>query len=307
VDRVLGTAGAIALPSGRDILHVLPQSFVVDGQEGISNPVGMSGERLEAKVHVVTTLTASAQNVVKCCQRIGLHVDDLVLEPLAAAEAVLTQEEKEIGVAVIDLGAGTTDILVFAQGALRHTALLSLGGNHVTNDVAAGLKTHFREAEVIKQRSGCALARAVRADQMVEVYGAGGRNARLIPRQMLAQVIEARAEELLALARHQIVKCGFDEELGAGVVLTGGTALLEGIVPLAEGIFQTQVRIGVPTDVTPEDGGAPMSVRSPAYAAAVGLVRHGANPRDHVPTRLEEQGAFDRVRKRVTDWIEAFF
>jgi cell division protein FtsA len=307
VDRVLEAARAIALPADRDILHVLPQDFVLDGQDGIRNPVGMSGVRLEARAHVVTTLTPSAQNVIKCCQRTGLHVADLVLEPLAAAEAVLTSEEKELGVALIDLGAGTTDLLVFSQGSLKHTAILSLGGNHVTNDIAAGLKTHFREAEVLKHRSGCALSRAVRRDQMVEVAGVAGRHGRLVSRHLLAQIIEARVEELLTLARHQIVKCGFDEMLGSGIVLTGGTALLDAIVPLAEGIFQTQVRIGVPSDGRPGGSGLVESVRSPAFAAAVGLVRYGANPRDHVPTRREDNGAFGRMRRRVVGWIETFF
>lgn len=308
VDRVLDAARAVALPADRDLLHVLPQGFVIDGQDGIRNPIGMSGVRLEARVHVVTTHTASAQNVIKCCQRTGLHVVDLVLEPLAAAEAVLTAEEKELGVALIDLGAGTTDVLVFHQGALRHTAVLSLGGNHVTSDVAAGLRTPFREAEVLKQRSGSALARAVRRDQSVEVAGVGGRDPRLVSRQLLAQIIEARAEELLTLARHQVVKCGFDEMLGSGVVLTGGTALLPELVPLAEGIFQTPVRIGVPNDPGGEGSdGLVQSVRSPAFAAAVGLVRYGVNPRDHVPARRDEAGAFDRVRKRVAGWLETFF
>jgi len=307
VDRVLEAARAIALPADRDILHVLPQDFVLDGQDGIRNPVGMSGVRLEARVHVVTTLTPSAQNVIKCCQRTGLHVADLVLEPLAAAEAVLTPDEKELGVALIDLGAGTTDLLVFSKGSLKHTAILSLGGNHVTNDIAAGLKTHFREAEILKLRSGCALARAVRRDQTVEVAGVAGRHSRLVSRQLLAQVIEARVEELLTLARHQIVKCGFDEMLGSGIVLTGGTALLDAIVPLAEGIFQTQVRIGVPSDGRPGGNGLVESVRSPAFASAVGLVRYGANPRDHVPARREDDGAFGRMRRRVVGWIETFF
>jgi cell division protein FtsA len=307
VDRVLDAARAIALPADRDIPHVLPQEYVLDGQDGIRNPIGMSGVRLEARVHVVTTLSPSAQNVIKCCQRTGLHVADLVLESLAAGEAVLTPEEKELGVALIDLGAGTTDVLVFHQGSLKHTAILSLGGNHVSNDIAAGLKTHFREAEVLKQKSGCALSRAVRRDQTVEVTGAGGRNARLVSRHLLAQIIEARVEELLTLARHQIVKCGFDETLGAGVVLTGGTALLEAIQPLAEGIFETQVRIGTPHDYGGSTGGALQSVRSPAFAAAVGLVCYGANPRDHVPVRRDGDGRFDRMRKKVADWIGAFF
>jgi cell division protein FtsA len=316
VDRVLDAARAVALPSDRDVLHVLSQDFVLDGQDGIHSPVGMAGVRLEARVHIITTATPSAQNVIKCCQRTGLHVADLVLEPLAAAEAVLTSEEKELGVALVDLGAGTTDILVFHQGALKHTAVLSVAGNHVTSDVAAGLQTPFREAEMLKLRSGCALARSVTRDQMVEVPSVGGRPPRTLSRHMLAQVIEARVEEILALARHQIIKCGFDEGLVSGIVLSGGTALIEGIVPLAEQVFQLPVRIGFP--LTGEssggsgDGGAgaalPPESSSPRFAAAVGLVRYGARPRDHVsPLRQDEPRLFGKVRDRIRGLMEVFF
>lgn len=310
VDRVLDAARAVALPSDRDILHVLPQDFVLDGQDGIKSPVGMSGVRLEARVHIVTTATPSAQNVIKCCQRTGLHVVDLVLEPVAAAEAVLTAEEKELGVALVDLGAGTTDVLVFHQGALKHTAVLSIGGNHVSNDVAAGLQTPFREAEILKVRNGCALARRVPRDQTVEVPSVGGRPPRLLSRHLLAQVVEARAEEILTLARRQLVKCGFDEGLGSGIVLTGGTALLDGIVPLAEQVFQAPVRIGVPLIGEAGGGGengAVPEASSPRYAAAIGLVRYGAQPRDHLPVRHEEPRLFGRVRNRLRGLVEAFF
>ena len=307
VDRVMDAARAVALPSDRDILHVLPQDFVLDGQDGIHTPVGMSGVRLEARVHVVTTATPSAQNVVKCCERAGLHVADLVLEPLAAAEAVLTPEEKELGVALLDLGAGTTDVLVFHQGALKHTAVLSIGGNHITNDIAAGLRTPFRDAELLKQRHGCALARSVSRDQSVEVPSVGGRTPRLLSRHMLSQIIEARVDEILTLARQQILKCGFEDALGSGVVLTGGTALLDGVVPLSEQVFQTPVRVGRSLGV---DGAAydpPAQADAPSFAVAVGLVRYGARPRDHIPVRADDARLLGKMRQRFKDWMEVFF
>ncbi len=307
VDRVLEAARAVALPADRDILHVLPQDFVLDSQDGIRTPVGMSGVRLEARVHIITTASTSAQNVIKCCERSGLHVADLVLAPLAAAEAVLTPEEKELGVALVDLGGGTTDILVFYQGTLKHTAVLPLGGNHVTSDIAAGLRTPFRDAELLKQRSGCALARSVGRDQSVEVPSVGGRTPRLLSRHMLSQIVEARVEEILTLARQQIIKCGFDEALGSGIVLTGGTALLDGVVPLAEQVFQTPVRIGLPFGTNGAEHGAAELVRNPAFAAAVGLVQYGARPRDHLPVRDEEGRLLGKMRQRLKGWVEAFF
>lgn len=307
IDRVLDAARAVALPADRDILHVLPQDFVLDGQDGIRTALGMSGVRLEARVHIITTAISSAQNVVKCCERTGLHVADLVLEPLAAAEAVLTPEEKELGVALVDLGGGTTDVLVFHQGALKHTAVLSLGGNHVTSDIAAGLRTPFRDAELLKQRSGCALARSVSREQSVEVPSVGGRTPRLLSRHMLSQIIEARMEEMLTLARHQIVKCGFDEGLGSGIVLTGGTAEMEGVVPLAEQVFQSPVRLGTPLVANGAANGSGDLSRSPAFAAAVGLMQYGARPRDHMPTRSDDTRLMGKVRQRLKGWIEEFF
>lgn len=306
VDRVLDAATAVALPADRDILHVLPQEFVLDGQDGIQSPLGMSGVRLEARVHLVSTATTSAQNVVKCCERTGLHVSDLVLEPVAAAEAVLTPEEKELGVALVDLGAGTTDVLVFHQGVLRHTAVLPLGGHHVTSDIAAGLRTPFRDAEVLKQRSGCALARLVGREQNVEVASVGGRTPRMLSRHMLAQIIEARVAEVLGLAQEQIVNCGYSESLGSGVVLSGGAALLEGSAALAEDVFQTQVRVGYPIGINGVAEGAP-DVNSPVYAAAVGLVLYGARPRDYVPVHDDDAHLLGRVRQRLRGWVEAFF
>ena len=309
VDRVLEAARAVALPADRDILHVLPQDFVLDGQDGIRSPVGMSGVRLESRVHIIMTAIGAAQNVVRCCERTGLHVADLVLEPLAAAEAVVTPEEKELGVALVDLGGGTTDVLVFHQGALKHTAVLSVAGNHISSDIAAGLRTPFRDAEVLKQRHGCALARLVDRDQQVEVPSVGERTPRVLARHMLSQIIEARAEEILTMARQQIVKSGFDEELGAGVVLTGGTVLLEGMVPLAEQVFQKPVRIGTPSSANgggSEDDGGLGPANSPSFAAAVGLVRYGARPRDHVPIRSDDV-LWGKVGQRLKGWIQAFF
>jgi cell division protein FtsA len=312
IDRVLDAACAVALPTDRDILHALPQDFVLDGQDGIPSPLGMSGVRLEAHVHLITTATPSAQNVIKCCERTGLHVADLVLEPLAAAEAVLTPEEKELGVAVLDLGAGTTDVLVFHQGTLRHTEVLSIGGQHITNDIAAGLRTPFREAELLKLRNGCALARLVGREQLVEVPSVGGRTPRTLSRHMLSQIIEARAEEILTLAHQQIIKCGYEQHLGSGVVLTGGTALLEGMAQLAEHVFQTQVRIGTPVALHGGNGngngeGVIEPARSPLFAAAVGLVQYGVQPRDYVPMRSDDRRLLGRVRQRVKGWVETFF
>ncbi len=309
VDRVLDAARAVALPADRDILHVLPQDFVLDGQDGIRSPVGMSGVRLESRVHIITTAIGSAQNVIRCCERTGLHVADLVLGPLAAAEAVVTPEEKEVGVALVDLGGGATDVLVFHHGALKHTAVLPVAGNHISSDLAAGLRTPFRDAEMLKQRHGCALARLVDRDQQVEVPSVGGRTPRVLSRHMLSQIIEARAEEILTIARQQLVKSGFDGELGSGVVLTGGTALLDGIVPLAEQVFQTPVRIGTPSSANgggSDDDSTPEPANSPSFAAAVGLVRYGARPRDHVPIRSDDV-AWGKVGKRLKGWIQAFF
>ena len=305
VERVLDAARAVALPADRDILHVLPQDFVLDGQDGIRTPVGMSGVRLESRVHIVTTASPSAQNVIKCCERTGLHVIDLVLEPLAAGEAVLTPEEKELGVALVDLGAGTTDILVFHQGALKHTAVLSLGANHVTSDIAAGLQTPFRDAEFLKLRSGSALSRNIDSGDTVEVPSVGGRPPRLLSRRILSEVIEARAEEILTLARHQIIRSGFDEALGSGVVLTGGGAQLADIVPLGEQVFQAPVRLGLPLPV--DGSGGEGAALGPAFTAAIGLLQYGAGPRDLMPVRPDDGRLLGRVRQRLKGWVEAFF
>jgi cell division protein FtsA len=302
IERVLDAARAVALPADRDVLQVLPQDFIVDGQDGIRDPVGMAGVRLEVRVHVISAASASAQNVLKCCQRTGLHVVDLVLAPLAAGEAVVTPEEKELGVAVVDIGAGTTGLVVFDRGSVQHTAAMPIGGNHVSSDIAAGLRTPFREAERLKQRLGCALAAAVDSDEIVEVPTVGGRAAQQLSRRALAEIIEPRLEEIFGLARQQIQRCGLDGSLTSGVVLTGGSVLLDGIVALAERVFEAPVRVGslVSCDGIDEFGAGAL------YATAVGLVHFGGHPKPHAATLVDDAHLFGKMRRRMVGWLREF-
>src|SRR5262245_52418575 len=246
VERVIDAARAVALPTDREILHVLPQEFIVDDQDGIREPVGMAGVRLEARVHIVNGSIGSGRNLIKCCNRAGLHVKDVLAGPIAAAEAVLTPEERELGVALVDVGGGTTDVVVYQAGAIRHTAVLPVGGTHVTNDVAAALCTPPAEAERLKQRHGSALAAVTPRDQSIEVAGLGGRPPHYLSRRALAEVIEPRVEEMLTLAKAEIARAGCDQALASGVVLTGGGAALEHATALAERVFRLPVRVGVP-------------------------------------------------------------
>jgi cell division protein FtsA len=300
VERVLDAARAVALPMDQDILHVLPQEFLVDGQDGIKEPVGMSGVRLEARVHIISTPIASAQNVIKCCQRAGLHVVDLVFAPFAAAETALSPEEKELGVAVVEIGAGTTGLLAFANGAVKHTAVLSVGGNHVSSDIAAGLRTPFREAELLKRRYGAALASAVPASEMVEVPTVGGRAPRELQRRMLAEIVEPRMDEIFALVQRQLIRCGLDTALASGIVLTGGSVVMDGVIGLAERVFNLPVRLGTPLTLDGVDD----TLASPAYAAAAGLTRYGAQPRAHLAGLVDDGHLFNRVRKRMVGWLK---
>ena len=272
VERVLDQARRISMPMDRQVIHVLPQDYVVDQQDGVREPVGMSGVRLEARVHLVTAAVASVQNLTKCAERCGLHVAELVLEPLASAEAVLTEDEREIGVAMVDIGGGTTDIVIYVDGALVHTAVIPLGGINLTNDIATGLRTPVGEAERIKLRHGCALGSMVDPGDAIEVPGVGGRGARTIPRQYLASIAEPRMEEIFRLVSKVIQESGYAELLGAGVVLAGGATLLEGTPELAEQVLGMPIRRGAPMGV----GGMVEMVRSPAYATAVGLLKYGA-------------------------------
>jgi cell division protein FtsA len=304
VELVLDAARAVALPMDRDVLHVLPQEYIVDDQDGIREPQGMAGVRLESKVHVLTGSTAAVQNVIKCCNRAGLAVSQIVLAPLASAEAVLTHEERDLGVGVVDIGGGTTDLIVYHGGSVRHTAVLGLGGNQLTNDIATGLRTPPAEAEKVKQRYGCAMASSVGADERVEVPSVGGRGPRILSRQILAEIIEPRVEEILALVSREVVRAGVESMIASGVVLTGGTASLEGIVQLAERVFQTPVRIGG----SQQAGGLGDIVGGPAYATGVGLLLlagraeagAGINGNGSV-------GVLSRVKHRMTDWLRDFF
>jgi cell division protein FtsA len=300
VDRVLDAARAVALPMDQDILHVLPQEFVVDGQDGIKEPVGMSGIRLEARVHIVSTPIAAAQNVIKCCQRAGLHVVDLVFAPCAAAEAVLSPEEKELGVALVEVGAGTTGMLAFADGAVKHTAVLAIGGNHVSSDIAAGLRTPFREAELLKRRYGAALSTGVPPAELVEVPTVGGRAPRELSRRILAEIIEPRMDEVFALVQRQLIRCGLDTALASGIVLAGGGAMMDGVVGLAERVFQLPVRLGTPLNCE----GIDETLTGPAYAAVIGLTRYGAGPRDQLPRLVDDARLLHRVRRRMVGWFK---
>ncbi len=306
VRRVLEQSKAIPLPSDRQVIHVLPQEYIVDDQDGIQRPVGMNGVRLEARVHLVTAATSQIQNIIKCAERCDLHVADTVLEPLASAEAVLSEDEKEIGVALVDIGGGTTDIIVYVNSAAVHTSVIPVGGINLTNDVAAGLKTPMAEAERIKIKYGCASPRMIDLDDEIEVPGVGGRAARGLPREVLVNIIEPRVEEIFQAVHHVLCETGYAELLHAGVVLTGGSTQLDGMPELAEEILGMQVRRASPADV----GGLSDVVKSPAYATAVGLVKYGA---EHLHVESHEQTSYRPVRQsagwgsRLGGWFREVF
>jgi cell division protein FtsA len=297
VDRVLEGARAIPVDADRQILHVLPREFVVDNQDGIRDPVGMSGVRLGVKVNLITAATSCVQNVVRCAERCGLTVADVVLEPLASAEAVLSEDEKEIGVAVIDIGGGTTDMLLYIDGGIAHASVIPVGGNNITADISAGLRTPMGEAERLKRNSGCALSRMVGDDEEIEVPGVGGHSPRKAARRVLSDIIEPRAEEIFAVLRKRIEDTGLLEQLSAGVVLTGGAVLLDGMTEFAEEILGMPVRLGVPVGVR----GITQLVAGPQFATGVGLVQYGAGAllraREHAQSSPE---ALARIEPRKT-------
>jgi cell division protein FtsA len=272
VERVLEGARAIPVDSDRQILHVLPREYIVDSQDGIRDPIGMSGVRLGVKVNLVTAATSCVQNVIRCAERCELAVADVVLQPLASAEAVLSDDEKEIGTVVIDIGGGTTDILMYVDGGVAHASVIPVGGNNITNDIAAGLRTPVAEADRLKRLSGCATGRMVGEDEEIEVPGVGGHAPRRTPRRVLSDIIEPRVEEIFAVVRKRVEDTGYLEQLNAGAVLTGGAVLLEGMQPFAEEILGMPVRIGFPSGVR----GITQLVHGPQYAAGVGLVKYGA-------------------------------
>src|ERR1043165_1900263 len=276
VERVVEAAKAVAIPMDREIIHVIPQEFIVDDQDGIKDPIGMSGVRLEAEVHIITGAVASAKNICRSIQRAGLRVYDLVLEPLASSHAVLGRDERDLGVVLLDAGGGTTDVAVFFEGSIRHTAIIPFGGSNVTNDIAIGLRTPIDKAEAIKIQHGCALASLVPAEETFTVSGVGGRADREISRHVLASMIEPRMDEVFSLANKEVKKNHFAELLGGGVVLTGGTSLMPGVVELAEQVFEMPVRLGVPTGV----GGLAANVADPRFSTGVGLVLHAARPEE---------------------------
>lgn len=307
IDLVLDAARAVALPMDRQVLHVLPQEYIIDDQDGIKEPQGMAGVRLEARVHVLTAATAAVQNVLKCCERSGLEVTQVVLAPLASASAVLTEEERDLGVGMIDIGGGTTDLVVYQGGAVRHTAVLGLGGSHLTNDIAAGLRTPAQEAEKLKQRFGSALASSVGSDDMIEVPSVGGRGPRVLARQILAEIIEPRVEEILGLVSQEASRAGVDGLLASGLVLTGGTANLDGIAGLAERVFHMPVRVGAPVHAS---GGLGDIVSGPAYATGVGLLLGVGSPVVEAASAASngaQGGVLSKVKHRMGDWLRDFF
>jgi cell division protein FtsA len=302
IDRVIDAARAVAIPLDRQVLHILPQQFAVDDQEGVRDPVGMAGVRLEARIHIVTAAQSYGQNLVKCCERAGITPSEMVFEPLASADAALFPEERELGIALIDIGGGTTDIIVFHQGAVMHTAVLPLGGNHITNDVAAGMRTPAADAERLKIDYGVATSVVVRRDDNVQVPGVGGREPRVIPRRILAEIIEPRMEEIFSLAQRELLRSGVADNLASGMVLVGGSSLLEGTQELAERIFTLPVRRGLPINLK----GMPEELMKPMYTTAAGLLLYLGQSRGvgNVPGRF---GRWGRLRTRLTDWVRDFF
>lgn len=303
IERVIDGASALVLPMDRQVIKVIPQEYVVDDQSGITEPLGMAASKFEANVHIVTSSTACMQNVIKCAHRSGLNVNEVVLGPLASAEATLSQDERELGVVMIDIGGGTTDLIVYANGSVVHSAVIPLGGNHITNDIAVGLRTPAIEAEKIKQKYGCALANLVPRDETIDVPSVGGRKTRVLSRQILSEIIEPRLEEIFDLAKKEVTKAGLEDGIASGVVLTGGVSILPGAPELAEQVFDFPVTRATPKGV----GGLVDVVKSPMYATGVGLVIYGHHKRVGGKVRAEEDGVYSRVREKVKLWFEDIF
>lgn len=303
VDRVVETAKAVNIPTDQQILHVLTQEFIVDGQEDVREPLGMAGVRLEVKVHIVTGAVAAAQNIMKCVRRCGLEVQDLILQPLASALAVLSDDEKDLGVCLVDIGGGTTDIAVFTQGAIRHTAVIPIAGDQITNDIAMALRTPTKEAEEIKQRHGCALREMASPSDMVEVPSVGDRGPRQLSRQTLAEVIEPRVEELYSLVQAELRRSGFEELLSSGIVLTGGSAVMQGMVELGEEIFHMPVRMGRPN----YQGSLAEVVRNPRYSTVVGLLMSGLAQHQRQQLVRMQTASFRHVFDRMRTWFQGNF
>jgi cell division protein FtsA len=300
VDRVIDAARAVAIPMDREVIHVLPQEFIVDDHSGILDPVGMAAVRLEAKVHIVTGAVTSAHNIVKCANRAGLDVCDIVLESLASGEAVLADEEKELGAALIDLGGGTTDLAIFSNKNIKHTFVLALGGHNLTNDIAVGLRAPLADAEKIKRHYGTCLAENIAADETIEVPGMGGRKPRKLSRQILAEILEPRMEEIFTLIHREIYRAGMENVMASGMVVTGGSALLDGVTDVAESIFNLPTRTGTPRGI----GGLVDVVNNPMYATGVGLVLYGARNQSAKKFRIRDANIFNRVMSRMKRWFK---
>ncbi len=305
VGRVIEAARALAIPTDQKILHILPQEYVIDNQDGVREPQGMCGVRLEAKVHIVTGAVSAAQNIIKCVRRCGLEVDDVVLEQIASSTSVLTEDEKELGVCLADIGGGTTDISVFTEGAIRHTAVIPIAGDQVTNDIAVALRTPTQHAEDIKMKYGCALTELARRDETIEVPSVGDRPPRKLSRQTLAEVIEPRIEELYGLVLAELRRSGFEEVMGSGVVLTGGSSKMVGMIDLAEEVFHMPVRLGVPQYV----GGLTGMIDNPIYATGVGLVLYGAQNKNGLPYLIHasSNSGFKGMFGKARSWFQGNF
>ncbi|HEX5464004.1 MAG TPA: cell division protein FtsA [Burkholderiales bacterium] len=303
IDRVIETAKAVHIPNDQQILHILNQEFIIDGQEDVREPLGMSGVRLEVKVHIVTGAVSAAQNIIKCVRRCGLEVRDLILQPLASAMAVISEDEKDLGVCLVDIGGGTTDLAVFTHGAIRHTAVIPIAGDQITNDIAMALRTPTKDAEEIKQRFGCALSQLADPQEMVEVPGVGERSPRELSRKTLAEVIEPRVEELYALVQSELRRSGYEELLSSGIVLTGGSSLMRGMVELGEEVFHMPVRIGQPN----YNGSLADVVRNPRYATCVGLLLAGMQQRQQHQAARMKISSFRQILERMRAWFQGNF
>ncbi len=303
IERVVDTARAVQIPNDQQILHVLNQEFIIDGQEDVREPLGMSGVRLEVKVHIVTGAVSAAQNIVKCVRRCGLEVRDLVLQPLASAMAVISDDEKDLGVALVDIGGGTSDLVVYTHGAIRHTAVIPIAGDQITNDIAMALRTPTKDAEDIKERYGCALSQLADSQDMVEVPGLGEREPRQLSRKTLAEVIEPRVEELYSLVQTELRRSGYEELLSSGVVITGGSSVMQGMVELGEEIFHMPVRVGYPA----YHGALAEAVRHPRHSTGVGLLLAGMQQMRSREFARMNAGSFRQVLDRMKTWFTGNF
>lgn len=300
VERVIDAARAVAIPMDREVIHILPQEFIVDDQTGIQNPVGMAGVRLETKIHIVTGAVTSAHNIVKCANRSGLDVCDIVLESLASGEAVLTNEERELGVGLLDLGGGTTDLAIFSGKNIKHTFVLGLGGNNLTNDIAIGVRASLAEAEKIKIKFGTCVSQNISSEETIEVPGMGGRKTKKLPRKILGEILEPRVEEIFSLIKREIYRAGMENLIVSGMVLTGGSALLDEATEIAESIFELPTRLGKPRGIS----GLVDVVNNPMYATGVGLVLYGARNQTTKKFRIRDVNIFNRIMTRMKKWFK---